>query len=98
MVSLPIDASPLIISIATTCAATIATFFLGLLAAWWMYSAQVQDGARVWGVWGWGLRALGLKVGQCRLPMGASTPELDTQAQKILAAVGPPATSGAPLA
>ncbi len=44
------------------------------------------------------LRALGLKVGQCRLPMGASTPELDTQAQKILAAVGPPATSGAPLA
>jgi molybdate transport system permease protein len=61
MVSLPIDASPLIISIATTCAATIATFFLGLLAAWWMYSAQVQDGARVWGVWGWGLRTLGLK-------------------------------------
>jgi 4-hydroxy-tetrahydrodipicolinate synthase len=44
------------------------------------------------------LRALGLKVGQCRLPMGASTPELDTQAQKILAAVGPPATTGAPLA
>jgi 4-hydroxy-tetrahydrodipicolinate synthase len=44
------------------------------------------------------LRALGLKVGQCRLPMGASTPELDTQAQKILAAVGPPATPGATLA
>ena len=61
MVSLPIDASPLLISVATTCAATIATFFLGLLAAWWMYRAQVQDGERVWGVWGWGLRALGLK-------------------------------------
>jgi 4-hydroxy-tetrahydrodipicolinate synthase len=44
------------------------------------------------------LRALGLKVGQCRLPMGASTPELDTQAQKILAAVGPPAVTVAPLA
>ncbi|MGP8260437.1 MAG: molybdate ABC transporter permease subunit [Acidobacteriaceae bacterium] len=58
MVSLPIDASPLVISIATTCAATIATFFLGLLAAWWMYRAQVRDGA---GMWGWGLRALGLK-------------------------------------
>src|ERR1700678_2681196 len=39
------------------------------------------------------LRALGLKVGQCRLPMGASTPELDTQAQKILADVGPPAVT-----
>ena len=44
------------------------------------------------------LRALGLKVGQCRLPMGASTPELDTQAQKILAAVGPPASTVDPLA
>jgi 4-hydroxy-tetrahydrodipicolinate synthase len=44
------------------------------------------------------LRAMGLKVGQCRLPMGASTPELDTQAQKILAAVGPPAVTVAPLA
>jgi 4-hydroxy-tetrahydrodipicolinate synthase len=43
------------------------------------------------------LRALGLRVGQCRLPMGASTPELDAQAQKIMAAVGPPAASGAPL-
>ncbi len=43
------------------------------------------------------LRALGLRVGQCRLPMGSSTPELDAQAQKILAAVGPPAASGAPL-
>jgi 4-hydroxy-tetrahydrodipicolinate synthase len=44
------------------------------------------------------LRALGLKVGQCRLPMGASTPELETQAQKILAAVGPPAVTDPPLA
>ncbi len=43
------------------------------------------------------LRALGLRVGQCRLPMGASTPELDAQAQKILAAVGPPSASDAPL-
>jgi 4-hydroxy-tetrahydrodipicolinate synthase len=43
------------------------------------------------------LRALGLKVGQCRLPMGSSTPELDAQAQKILAAVGPPAVTVAPL-
>lgn len=44
------------------------------------------------------LRALGLRVGQCRLPMGPSTPELDAQAQKILAAVGPPAVTVAPLA
>jgi 4-hydroxy-tetrahydrodipicolinate synthase len=43
------------------------------------------------------LRALGLRVGQCRLPMGASTPELESQAAKILAAVGPPAVTGAPL-
>jgi 4-hydroxy-tetrahydrodipicolinate synthase len=43
------------------------------------------------------LRALGLRVGQCRMPMGASSPELDAQAQKILAAVGPPAATGAPL-
>jgi 4-hydroxy-tetrahydrodipicolinate synthase len=43
------------------------------------------------------LRALGLPVGQCRLPMGAAPPELDTQAQKILAAVGPPAVTVAPL-
>jgi hypothetical protein len=39
------------------------------------------------------MRALGLRVGQCRLPMGAATPDLDTQAQKILAAVGPPAVT-----
>jgi 4-hydroxy-tetrahydrodipicolinate synthase len=43
------------------------------------------------------LRALGLRVGQCRLPMGASTPELESQAAKILAAVGPPVVTGAPL-
>jgi 4-hydroxy-tetrahydrodipicolinate synthase len=43
------------------------------------------------------LRALGLPAGQCRLPMGASTPELDAQAAKILAAVGPPAVTVAPL-
>ncbi len=42
------------------------------------------------------LRALGLRVGQCRLPMGVSTPELDAQAAKVVAAVGPPATT-APL-
>ncbi len=35
------------------------------------------------------LRALGLAVGQCRLPMGSATPELDAQAAKIVAAVGP---------
>jgi hypothetical protein len=43
------------------------------------------------------LRALGLPVGQCRLPMGTATPDLDTQAQKILAAVGPPQVTVAPL-
>jgi len=43
------------------------------------------------------LRALGLRVGQCRLPMGASTPELDAHAAKVLAAVGPPAVTVAPL-
>jgi 4-hydroxy-tetrahydrodipicolinate synthase len=43
------------------------------------------------------MRALGLKVGQCRLPMGAATPELDAQAAKVLAAVGPPAVTVAPL-
>jgi len=36
---------------------------------------------------------LGLRVGQCRLPMGDASPELDAQAAKILAAVGPPAAT-----
>jgi 4-hydroxy-tetrahydrodipicolinate synthase len=43
-------------------------------------------------------RAMGLRVGQCRLPMGASTPELDAQAAKVLAALGPPPATVAPLA
>ena len=40
------DASPLIISLATTCAATIATFFLGMFAARMMYG--VRGGFRAW--------------------------------------------------
>jgi 4-hydroxy-tetrahydrodipicolinate synthase len=44
------------------------------------------------------LRALGLEVGECRLPMGRSTSELNAQAAKILAAVGPPAATVPPLA
>jgi molybdate transport system permease protein len=43
---LPTDASPLLISLATTCAATIATFFLGLIAARMMY--DVRGGIRAW--------------------------------------------------
>jgi 4-hydroxy-tetrahydrodipicolinate synthase len=43
-------------------------------------------------------RALGLRVGQCRLPMGHSSPELDAQAAKILAAYGPPIATGHPVA
>lgn len=43
---LPFDPSPLIISIATTCTATIATFFLGLLAAHAMY--EVRGPLRAW--------------------------------------------------
>jgi 4-hydroxy-tetrahydrodipicolinate synthase len=43
-------------------------------------------------------RAMGLRVGQCRLPMGQSTPELDAQAAKILAAYGPPISTGQPVA
>jgi 4-hydroxy-tetrahydrodipicolinate synthase len=39
------------------------------------------------------LRALGLRVGQCRLPMGAATPELDAMAAKIIDALGPPAVT-----
>ena len=44
--TLPVDSSPLIISIATTCAATIATFFLGMIAARWMYG--VHGSLRAW--------------------------------------------------
>jgi molybdate ABC transporter permease protein len=40
------DASPLIISLATTCAATVATFFLGMIAARAMY--DVRGGIRAW--------------------------------------------------
>jgi 4-hydroxy-tetrahydrodipicolinate synthase len=36
------------------------------------------------------MRALGLRVGQCRLPMGEASPELDAQAAKVLAALGEP--------
>jgi molybdate transport system permease protein len=42
----PIDLSPLFISLATTCAATIATFFLGLLAARKMFG--LRGGLRAW--------------------------------------------------
>lgn len=42
----PIDLSPLWISLATTCAATIATFFLGLLAAWRM--SGMRGSLRSW--------------------------------------------------
>jgi len=37
---LPADTSPLFISVATTCAATVGTFVLGLLAAWVMYGLR----------------------------------------------------------
>ena len=43
---LPTDASPLIISLATTCTATVATFFLGMMAARVMY--DVRGGLRAW--------------------------------------------------
>jgi 4-hydroxy-tetrahydrodipicolinate synthase len=36
------------------------------------------------------MRALGQRVGQCRLPMGEASPELDAQAAKILAGMGKP--------
>jgi 4-hydroxy-tetrahydrodipicolinate synthase len=39
------------------------------------------------------MRALGHRVGQCRLPMGEASPELDAQAAKILAAVGRPVST-----
>jgi molybdate transport system permease protein len=45
-VTQPIDPSPLLISLATTCAATAATFFLGLLAARTMYG--VRGSWRAW--------------------------------------------------
>jgi molybdate transport system permease protein len=45
-VTLPIDYSPLWISLATTCVATVATFFLGLLAARLMYG--VRGNLRAW--------------------------------------------------
>jgi len=45
-VTLPIDPSPLWISLATTCAATAVTFFLGLLAARIMYG--VRGSWRAW--------------------------------------------------
>jgi molybdate ABC transporter permease protein len=45
-VILPADASPLYISLATTCAATVATFFLGMAAARAMY--DVRGGFRAW--------------------------------------------------
>jgi dihydrodipicolinate synthase/N-acetylneuraminate lyase len=43
-------------------------------------------------------RAMDLRVGQCRLPMGRSTPELDAQASKILATYGLPSATGQPVA
>jgi len=45
-VILPIDPSPLIISLATTCTATVATFVLGLLAARAMYG--LRGSLRAW--------------------------------------------------
>jgi len=45
-VILPIDPSPLMISLATTCAATVATFFLGLMAARVMY--DTHGSLRAW--------------------------------------------------
>jgi molybdate ABC transporter permease protein len=45
-VTLPIDLSPIYISLATTCAATVATFFLGLIAARWMYG--LRGSFRAW--------------------------------------------------
>jgi 4-hydroxy-tetrahydrodipicolinate synthase len=43
-------------------------------------------------------RAMGLRVGQCRLPMGRSTSELDGRAGKILAAYGAPIATSQPIA
>ena len=44
--TLPVDPSPLVISVATTCAATTATFFIGLLAARLMYG--IRGALRAW--------------------------------------------------
>ena len=44
--NLPSDLSPLYISVATTCAATVATFFLGLAAARLMYG--IRGSLRAW--------------------------------------------------
>ena len=44
--TLSIDPSPLLISLATTCVATAATFLLGMLAAWQMY--KVRGNIRAW--------------------------------------------------
>lgn len=41
-----IDPSPLVISLATTCVATIATFLVGIVAAWGMY--RIHGPARSW--------------------------------------------------
>jgi 4-hydroxy-tetrahydrodipicolinate synthase len=43
-------------------------------------------------------RAMDLRVGQCRLPMGRSSAELDAQAAKILATYGLPSATGQPVA
>jgi molybdate transport system permease protein len=45
-VTLPIDPSPLVISLATTCVATVATFFLGMLAARLM--VEMRGSLRAW--------------------------------------------------
>jgi molybdate ABC transporter permease protein len=45
-VTLPVDPSPLIISVATTCAATAATFLIGMLAARMMYG--MRGTVRAW--------------------------------------------------
>jgi len=45
-VTLATDLSPLWISLATTCVATVVIFFLGLLAAWFMYG--LRGGLRPW--------------------------------------------------
>ena len=49
--TLTIDPSPLLISLATTCAATIATFFFGLLAAWQLYRMQSSQRAQSLKAW-----------------------------------------------